>query len=448
MNHRNEPTPEMDDRIYRVLVTQIYVRVPIGIVGTIANAAILVLILWSQIPHWKLVAWFCMVLLFSLIRIIQVIRFRKVPDVTLEIHRWAHRLIIVLGAMGLLWGSTAIFLFPAESLAHQAFMTFVVAGMVAGAVGTFSPIISAFLAFSIPALAPIAIRFVVIGDQIHMAMGAMTALFAILTFTTAKRINRSINELVVLKEAFADRLEERTAELKYVNKQLQLEIEERKQAEQALADSKRRLTDIIEFLPDPTWVIDIGGHVIAWNRAIERITGIDKKDIIGKGDYAYALPFYGQRRPALIDMVLKRNKQWEQDYLSIREENGLMVFSESFHPAMGEGGRYFAATASKLYDAQGNVVGAIESIRDITAAKRSEKDRERLIAELQKMIAEVRTLSGLLPICSSCKKIRDDKGYWNQIETYIGEHSNAEFSHSLCPECVKKLYPYLKMDRH
>lgn len=61
--------------------------------------------------------------------------------------------------------------------------------------------------------------------------------------------------------------------------------------------------------------------------------------------------------------------------------------------------------------------------------------------DLEKALAEVKTLSGLLPICSTCKKIRDDKGYWNQIETYISNHSEADFSHSVCPECAKKLYP-------
>ena len=65
----------------------------------------------------------------------------------------------------------------------------------------------------------------------------------------------------------------------------------------------------------------------------------------------------------------------------------------------------------------------------------------RLNAELQDALAKVRTLSGLLPICSSCKKIRDDEGYWNQLEAYIQEHSNAVFSHGLCPGCAKKLYP-------
>ncbi len=75
-----------------------------------------------------------------------------------------------------------------------------------------------------------------------------------------------------------------------------------------------------------------------------------------------------------------------------------------------------------------------------------EKKREITIVELKKTLSEVKKLSGLLPICSSCKKIRDDKGYWNQIESYIHHHSEAEFSHSVCPECVKKLYPDLDID--
>jgi hypothetical protein len=72
------------------------------------------------------------------------------------------------------------------------------------------------------------------------------------------------------------------------------------------------------------------------------------------------------------------------------------------------------------------------------------KERENIILELQDALAEVITLRGIIPICSSCKKVRDDKGYWNQIESYIRDHSKADFSHSICPECAKKLYPDLK----
>ncbi|MBN1568361.1 MAG: GAF domain-containing protein [Acidobacteria bacterium] len=73
--------------------------------------------------------------------------------------------------------------------------------------------------------------------------------------------------------------------------------------------------------------------------------------------------------------------------------------------------------------------------------KQEEEEREKLIAELREALSNVRILSGLLPICSSCKKIRDDKGYWNQIEAYIKEHSDVDFSHGICPECAKHFYP-------
>jgi YesN/AraC family two-component response regulator len=76
-----------------------------------------------------------------------------------------------------------------------------------------------------------------------------------------------------------------------------------------------------------------------------------------------------------------------------------------------------------------------------TEASRHHEERERLLRELQEALSRVKLLSGMLPICSSCKKIRDDQGYWEQIEVYIKEHSEAEFTHGICPDCVRKLYP-------
>ncbi|SPQ02079.1 conserved hypothetical protein [Candidatus Sulfobium mesophilum] len=73
-------------------------------------------------------------------------------------------------------------------------------------------------------------------------------------------------------------------------------------------------------------------------------------------------------------------------------------------------------------------------------AQKAEEEREKLTSQLQQALAEVKTLSGLLPTCASCKNIRDDKGNWNQMEVYIRDHSQAEFSHGICPDCAKKLY--------
>lgn len=84
----------------------------------------------------------------------------------------------------------------------------------------------------------------------------------------------------------------------------------------------------------------------------------------------------------------------------------------------------------------------LESVNRVL--KNEVEQKEKLISELRKAVSEVKTLSGLIPICASCKKIRDDKGYWNQIESYIKERSNVDFSHGICPDCAEKLYPELK----
>lgn len=90
---------------------------------------------------------------------------------------------------------------------------------------------------------------------------------------------------------------------------------------------------------------------------------------------------------------------------------------------------------------KGTQSGRLWHHTDITEQKQVEREKAKLVAELTEALAEVKKLSGFLPICASCKKIRDDQGYWRQVEEYIREHSEAEFSHSICPECSKKLYP-------
>ena len=103
--------------------------------------------------------------------------------------------------------------------------------------------------------------------------------------------------------------------------------------------------------------------------------------------------------------------------------------------------RYFIITGKPFLDANNETIGIVESFQDISKRKRAEDTKEDLIEELQSALEEVNLLSGFLPICASCKKIRDDKGYWNQIESYLSDHSEVEFSHGICPECTKELYP-------
>lgn len=108
--------------------------------------------------------------------------------------------------------------------------------------------------------------------------------------------------------------------------------------------------------------------------------------------------------------------------------------------------RWISHFCVPVYGDDGQYLGRRVSNRDVTEIKLAEAERERLIGELREALTQVKTLSGLLPICANCKKVRDDQGYWLQIETYISEHSNADFSHGICPQCAQKLYGDLLAD--
>lgn len=153
-------------------------------------------------------------------------------------------------------------------------------------------------------------------------------------------------------------------------------ITERKQAEEKFRTAHQQLLDIIEFLPDATFAIDQDKKVIAWNRAIEEMTGVIKEDIMGKGDYVYALPFYGNRTPILIDLIFTDDNDTRQKYDYIKR-NGNTLYSENCLPLKGKGA-FLLATASPLYDNNGKIVGAIETIRDITDRKRMENQLQYL----------------------------------------------------------------------
>jgi PAS domain S-box-containing protein len=161
-----------------------------------------------------------------------------------------------------------------------------------------------------------------------------------------------------------------------------MDITQRKQSEERLKESERFLADVIDFLPDATFVIDADGTVIAWNRAMEDMTGVPAGEMIGKGDFEYAMPFYGERRPILIDLALKPDSRYEGTYVSTERHDTVLV-GEAYMPALKGGQRYFHGTASILRDSAGSVVGAIESIRDITERRRMEEALRKREEELE-----------------------------------------------------------------
>ena len=151
------------------------------------------------------------------------------------------------------------------------------------------------------------------------------------------------------------------------------DITERKQAEEETRAARQQLSDIIDFLPDATFVVDKDRKVIAWNRAAEEMTGTRKEDLLGQGDYAYAVPLWGERRPVVIDFLWSEDPEFMAKYPSIQKK-GDSLYTEVFVPPMyGGKGAFLWATALPLLDSQGNRVGAIECMRDITRHKELEQ---------------------------------------------------------------------------
>ena len=151
-----------------------------------------------------------------------------------------------------------------------------------------------------------------------------------------------------------------------------IDITERKRAEEALRESQRQLASIIDFLPDATLVIDKEGRVIAWNRAMEAMTCVKAGEMIGKGNHEYSLPFYGDRRPILIDLALHPNQEMERHYTAIQRREDIVI-GEAFTPGLPPGDLHLSATASVLRDSKGDIIAAIECIRDNTERKRLEE---------------------------------------------------------------------------
>ncbi|MEQ8202798.1 MAG: PAS domain S-box protein, partial [Smithellaceae bacterium] len=176
------------------------------------------------------------------------------------------------------------------------------------------------------------------------------------------------------------------------------DVTDRKRAKTTLQELERRLVDIVDFLPDATLVRDLQGRIIVWNKAIEDMTGAKAENMLGKGDYEYALPFYGKRRPMMIDLVLKPDKKIERKYDMVIKQQGHFLIAEGWASLKGK--RVFLwGKASPFCNSKGKIVGSVESVRDITdrkqyedAINKREKELGNKTCELEDMNAALRVL--------------------------------------------------------
>jgi transcriptional regulator with PAS, ATPase and Fis domain len=200
--------------------------------------------------------------------------------------------------------------------------------------------------------------------------------------------------------------------------------------------------NMVENCAVAIFVIDSQHHVIHWNRACEELTGIKTADVLGTPNHWKA--FYDHQRPTLSDLIIDNDLGRMGDLYPVYGPSLLIshgLHAEGWYPNVGGKKRYLIFDASPIYHQDGGLLGVVETLQDITVLKLMEEEKERLNVELKEALNQIKTLSGLIPICAACKKIRDDKGYWNQIEIYLEERSDAVFSHGLCPECFQEYFP-------
>ncbi|NTW58349.1 MAG: PAS domain S-box protein [Nitrospirae bacterium] len=331
-------------QIHADQVRLLYDNAPLGMAATFVNAAVLAYVLRNLVAPPVLFSWLACLLLVTLLRAVHIRQYRIARPTAADERRWGAWFIAGLALSGVAWGASGLLLLPSGSMTHQVFIAFVLGGMVAGAAGTFSVIRTAFLAFSIPALAPLIIRFFSFGDEIHVAMGGMILLFSILVHVMAMHVhNVSLQSLRLRYEnsslvAFLaaakeradalneelrseitghirteeelsrhrDRLEvlvqERTAEWSIANARLQEEKAARDIAEGLRRQGEIYFRSLIENSTDLITVLDSTGIILFESPAVEKLQGFQHEELIGVNFFDYLHP---DDRPAAQDAMGK-----------------------------------------------------------------------------------------------------------------------------------------------
>ncbi len=203
------------------------------------------------------------------------------------------------------------------------------------------------------------------------------------------------------------------------------EVEERRELRRAEA-ARSHLAAIVDSSDDAIISSSIDGYILSWNSAAEQMFGYTPVEIQDK-PVTKLIPEEQETERLPIHRKVIQGQQFRR-YRTL----GIRKNGRPFHLSL---------TISPIRDQSGQIIGTSTIARDITDLTKAEAEREKILSELQLALSQVKTLNGLLPICAGCKKIRDDKGYWQQVEIYIKRYSNAEFTHGFCPDCMRSYYP-------
>ncbi|MDH4194332.1 MAG: PAS domain S-box protein [Nitrospirota bacterium] len=353
-------------------VKQLYALAPVGIIASLINGPILTYIQWNLISRGVLFSWLFALIVLNVLWGVLCYQFRKASRGALDSRCWIRRFVGGTLASGLIWGATSVVSFPESSLSHQIFLAFVLGGMIAGATAVYAALKEAFLAFTLPTMIPLLVRFFALDDQLHMAMGGMSLLFVVLMFATLRH-----NHTVTMASMTL------SLELLKSNQSLQCEIHERKHAEVALRDSREQLQSVVQSTDEGIISLNGQGKVVFWNRGAETLFGFSAEEMQGQ---------------TLERIIPERFRLAHQAGIERASRGGKKTVEGEMFELMGlrREGSEFPLELSLGYWHKNGEIFFTGIVRDITVRKQTEKALQHREGELQQSQEELRALGSQL----------------------------------------------------
>ena len=338
-------------RVYAEQVALLYKQSPLAFIITIVNGSILVYIQKEHVAEDTLALWLSVLFFITLLRVLLSSLHRKTPGSSSDPSRWLRFYLVGVVLAGVVWGSTAVFLFPQESLAHQIFVVFILAGMSAGGVTILSSRLEASVLFVILVILPLAIQCFRQGSELQTAMGAMTTLFLIGMIFSAWTTHAATTTAL---------------QLRFDNRALHEEIEQRLIAEENLYQEKERLQITMAAIGDGVLITDSDGRIVYLNPAVRQMIGAGKDQILRApaADVIQVIDEHSENSvPIDIMTCIQSNSPITQ--------NGTLV-------AAGKNDFHVEILINPLFGRYGNCIGSVCILRDVTANRRR---TDRLIYE-------------------------------------------------------------------
>jgi PAS domain S-box-containing protein len=359
---------EKDNELLSMQVKQLYALAPVGIVASLVNGPILIFIQWNLVSREVLLAWLFSLIVLNVLWIVLYYQFQKASQGTWNPRPWRNIFIGGTLASGCIWGATGIVSFPEHSIPHQIFLAFVLGGMIAGATAIYGALQEAFLAYALPTITPLLVRFFILDDELHMAMGGMGLLFVGLMFVTARHNHRVMVASMTLSR-----------ELGKANQLLQSEVHERQLAEVALRESQEQLQSVVQSTDEGIISLNSQGKVTFWNKGAEQMFGFSMEEMQGR---------------TLDCIIPERFRPAHQAGIERASRIGKTTIEGEMLEVMGlrKDGREFPLELSLGYWHKNQEIFFMGIVRDITVRKQTEMALQRREWELQQSQGELRAL--------------------------------------------------------